>query len=131
MTSPHITNQQKNSMRKYRRVGSPQLAHLLRTVSGFLPGLNISSAARIRLATIVENDELDIEALAGWSEQAHMHPHDVEKGTANLMDYLENRTMRRTIHRELVKNKTPDRATDRYPGIPFEPAAPYNNIASV
>ena len=75
MASPHITDQQKNSMKKCLRIGSPQLASLLRSGDAFLPGLKTTSAARSRLATIVENDQLGIEAVADWSEQAHMYPH--------------------------------------------------------
>ena len=67
MPPPHVTDQKENSMRKCRHIGSPQLAHLLRNVSGFLPGLETPSAARIRLARIVENDDLGIDALADWS----------------------------------------------------------------
>ena len=60
-----------------------------------------------------------------------MHPRDVEKGTTIPGGYLDNRTTRRAIHRELAKNKTPDRATDPYPGIPLDLAAPYNELATV
>ena len=70
MTSPHITNQQKNSMKKCLRIGFQQLVNLLRSGDAFLPGLKTTSAARSRLATIVENDQLGIEAVADWSEQA-------------------------------------------------------------